>query len=94
MMNEELAEAIHTLATHVKWLGTGDAFSEDGAVGYVGVVIRDGLSQVASAIERTETAIEIDRIADAVMDLARAGDRVANAIFAIAQAMEGRPGKL
>jgi hypothetical protein len=48
----EIAEAHHSLATHLKYLGVGNAATEMGAAEFLAGSIKGGLLELASAIDR------------------------------------------
>ena len=47
----ELAEAQRNTATHLKYLGVGDAGTTMGAIEYLATQIRDGVDRLACAVE-------------------------------------------
>jgi hypothetical protein len=73
---EHVSEGLISIARALHWLGTGDAYSADGAVGAVAVTLKDGLSMIAGAT--AEIAAPLDRIAEAIEKHALAIDRLAD----------------
>ena len=58
---DQIADAIKTLATHVKYLGVGNAATPMGAIEYLAIQIREGslaLQSLASAAGKIASAIE------------------------------------
>jgi hypothetical protein len=56
--DDPIADAIETLAVHVKYLGTGDAATTMGALEHLAVEIREGCKEIVQAIEKLAEAIE------------------------------------
>ena len=46
----QVADAIETLATHVKYLGTGNATTQMGALELLSMEIKNGAQEIANAI--------------------------------------------
>ena len=56
---DEIADAIESVATWIKYLGTGNAATQMGAVEFLAKETKDGLNMVADAI--FELASVLDR---------------------------------
>jgi len=69
-MSEPVAEALQRIATHLKYLGTGNAATEMGAIECLAVKTHEGAEEIARSL-----------------------DRVADGLFAIAEALQERGGK-
>ncbi len=54
---DKMAQAHESLAIHLKYLGTGDAGTTMGAVEFLAVSIKEGCSEVASALNNVAEAI-------------------------------------
>jgi hypothetical protein len=53
-----IANALFAIATHVKYLGVGNASTQMGAIEFLAINIERGLVAIASAIDRHSAAIE------------------------------------
>jgi hypothetical protein len=66
--NDVIAEAIQALATHVKYLGNGDAASQMGAVEFLAVKVEEAGARIALAIDRLAASNE--KVAEAIGEIA------------------------
>ena len=57
MDEDPIAEALQSVARAVKYLGAGDNADQRGAVEFLAESVKEGLSEVASAIHDLATAI-------------------------------------
>ena len=48
----DINQNLGAIASALKWLGSGDAYAPDGAIGFLGIALRDGLGAIAAAQER------------------------------------------
>jgi hypothetical protein len=69
--NDQIAQAIKTLATHVKYLGTGDAATTMGAIEYLATKVGESGHEIAG---------KLDSLAEAVREVASALGEIADAI--------------
>jgi hypothetical protein len=85
----ELAEAQRSTATHLKYLGVGDAATTMGAVEYLATQIADGMSRLSAAIESLAEPMRSDHPlqSQTFEGLEGAPDNIASAIEG---AKEGR----
>ena len=71
--NDHIADAIKTLATHVKYLGVGDAATTMGAIEYLAAKVKGGNVEIAEALNGLAGAVRevvgaLGEIADAVKE--------------------------
>jgi len=71
--DDQIAKAIDRLATHVKYLGVGDAATTMGAIEYLATRIEKGGEDIAGSLDGLAEAIRkvasaLEEIADAVKD--------------------------
>ena len=55
--NPEIAKAIQSLATHVKYLGVGDSGTSMGAIEFLATSIADSNKEIAAAIHDLAEAV-------------------------------------
>jgi hypothetical protein len=59
MSNDEpIATALQSIATHLKYLGVGDAATSRGALEFHATQVKEGAEVIASALNRIADAIE------------------------------------